>query len=60
METTYAFADAPGGASRMSLRNRGEPEGFMATMRPVLETAMRRANRGDLARLKALLEGDRR
>ena len=56
METTYRFTDTPGG-TRMELRNRGEPEGFMSMMRPILETAMRRANRTDLARLKALLEG---
>jgi len=55
METTYAFADTPTG-TRMTLRNRGEPEGFMSMMRPMLEASMRRANRGDLARLKALLE----
>src|SRR4051794_9145652 len=28
METTYTWQDAPGGATRMELRNRGEPAGF--------------------------------
>jgi hypothetical protein len=55
METTYAFRDTPTG-THMTLRNRGEPEGFMSMIRPVLEASMRRANRADLARLKALLE----
>ena len=55
METTYTWADAAGG-TLMTLRNRGEPEGFMRMMGGVLEVAMRRANRADLARLKALLE----
>jgi hypothetical protein len=56
METTYTWADAPGGTV-MTLRNRGEPEGVMRMLGGVLEPAMRRANRADLARLKALLEG---
>ena len=55
METTYTWEDAPAG-TRMTLRNRGEPAGFSRIATPVLATAMRRANRKDLARLKALLE----
>ena len=55
METTYEFEDAPGG-TRMSLRNRGEPSGFAAVAAPVMSAAMRRANRKDLGKLKALLE----
>jgi uncharacterized membrane protein len=57
METTYAWADARG-RTRMTLRNRGEPAGFSRVATPVLVAAMRRANRKDLARLKALLERD--
>jgi hypothetical protein len=56
METTYAWEDAPGGGTRMSLRNRGEPAGFSKVAAPVLAAAMRRANRADLRRLKRLLE----
>ena len=56
METTYTWADAPGGGTRMTLRNRGRPSGFSRIAAPVIATAMRRANRKDLARLKALLE----
>ena len=56
METTYAFADAPSGATRMTLRNRGEPSGFKGVAAPLMARAMRRANTKDLARLKALLE----
>jgi uncharacterized protein YndB with AHSA1/START domain len=55
METTYAWSDAAGG-TKMTLRNRGEPGGFSRVAAPVLEAAMRRANRNDLARLKAILE----
>jgi Polyketide cyclase / dehydrase and lipid transport len=55
METTYTWADTPEG-TRMTLRNRGEPRGFARVGAPVLAAAMRRANRKDLERLKALLE----
>lgn len=57
METTYEWADAGSGKTRMSLRNRGEPSGFAALTAPVMSAAMRRANQKDLARLKQLLEG---
>jgi len=56
METTYTWADAPGGGTRMTLRNRGEPAGFSRLAGPVLAPAMRRASRKDLARLKQILE----
>jgi hypothetical protein len=56
METTYTWADAPGGATAMSLRNRGEPAGFAKVAAPVMARAMARANRADLRRLKAILE----
>jgi hypothetical protein len=57
METTYAWEDAGDGLTRMSLRNRGEPSGFAMVTAPVMAAAMRRANRKDLERLKAILEG---
>ena len=56
METTYAWADAPGGATVMRLRNRGEPSGFPMLLSPLMAPAVRRANRKDLARLKQVLE----
>ena len=56
METTYTFEDAPGG-SGMTLRNRGEPSGFAKVGAPLMERAMRRANRADLRRIKEILEG---
>jgi uncharacterized membrane protein len=57
METTYEWADAPGGGTRMTLRNRGEPAGFKRVAAPFMARAVQRANRKDLARLKAILEG---
>ncbi len=56
METIYAWADAGDGATRMTLRNRGEPAGFAALSAPLMMRAMRRANDADLRRLKHLLE----
>jgi len=57
METTYSFADGVDGATVMKLRNRGEPSGFSRLLTPIMATAVRRANRKDLARLKGILEG---
>ena len=59
METTYAWTDAPSGGTRMTLTNRGEPAGFRGIAAPVIAVAMRRANRKDLQRLKAILEAGR-
>jgi uncharacterized protein YndB with AHSA1/START domain len=60
METTYTWEDAPGGGTRMTLRNRGDPSGFRGVAAPLMATAMRRANTKDLEQLKALLEPSRR
>ena len=56
MQTTYEWHDAPGGGTRMTLRNRGEPSGFTKVAAPAMAAAMRRANRKDLRRLKEILE----
>ena len=56
METTYTWADAGDGATRMTLPNRGEPSGFAKVGAPVMAAQMRRANRQDLLRLKEILE----
>lgn len=56
METTYTWQDTPGGATRMALRNRGEPVGFARIAAAVMVRAIWRANRKDLRRLKQILE----
>lgn len=56
METTYTFEAVGEGSTRMTLRNRGEPSGFPRLVAPLMASAMRRANRKDLAQLKRLLE----
>jgi len=58
METTYEFTPVADG-TRMTLRNAGEPAGFSKLAAPLMAPAMRRANRKDLAALKATLEGSR-
>ena len=56
METTYTWEDAGDGATRMTLRNRGEPSGFKKIAAPVMARAMRRAMSKDLERLSAILQ----
>lgn len=56
MTTTYTFEDTDSG-TRMTLRNHGSPRGFGAVAAPVLRRGIERANRKDLAAIKALLEG---
>ena len=56
METTYTWADAGLGPTRMTLRNRGEPTGFGRVAAPIMERSVRRANEKDLRRLKEILE----
>jgi uncharacterized protein YndB with AHSA1/START domain len=56
METTYTWEDAGEGATRMTLRNRGEAAGFKKLAAPVMAGAMRRAMTKDLERLGAILE----
>ena len=56
METTYTWEDTPRGSTRMMLRNRGEATGFSKIAAPIMDKAIRRANREDLQRIKEILE----
>jgi hypothetical protein len=57
METSYTWEpESPGVSTRMTLRNCGTPRGFSALVAPFMRSAMRRANRKDLAALKKILE----
>src|SRR4051812_41296514 len=60
METTYEWEPAGASRTRMRLRNRGSPSGFGRLAAPLVATAMRRANRKDLSKLKKLLESESR
>ena len=56
METTYTWEGTDEGTTRMTLRNRGTPVAFSRLLGPFMRMAIRRANRKDLAALKAQLE----
>jgi hypothetical protein len=56
METSYEWEDTASGGTRMTLRNRGTPSGFLGVAGPMMARAMRRANTKDLQRLKQILE----
>jgi uncharacterized membrane protein len=56
METSYQFEAVGSDRCRMSLRNRGRPAGFASVIAPAMVGAMNRANRKDLAAIKAILE----
>jgi uncharacterized protein YndB with AHSA1/START domain len=56
METTYTWDDAGDNATRMTLRNRGEPSGFNKIAAPIMARAMQRAMTKDLERLSAILQ----
>lgn len=60
METTYTWSPAGESATRMTLRNRGEPSGFSKVAAPAMAAAMRRANQKDLANLRDILEAGAR
>ncbi len=56
METTYTWTAISPDRTRMTLRNRGNPSGFLMLVAPFMRIAMQRANTKDLANLKARLE----
>jgi polyketide cyclase/dehydrase/lipid transport protein len=56
METTYTWETVGEGATRMALRNRGEPSGFARVGAPLMAAAVRRETRKNLRCLKELLE----
>lgn len=56
METTYTWQPEGEGRTHMTLRTRGRPAGFARLGAPMMAAAIRRANRRDLAKLRAVLE----
>lgn len=58
METTYTWSVVDERATKMTLRNRGEPKGFSKLFAPFMARMMRRANNKDLQNIKRILETD--
>ena len=56
METTYTWMAIDNKATKMSLRNKGNPTGFSKLFAPFMATMMRRANAKDLINIKKILE----
>ena len=56
METTYRWRSISDNVTKMTLRNRGNPTGFLKLFAPFMKIAMKNANRKELQRLKVLLE----
>lgn len=56
METGYHWQSVENNTTRMVLRNKGNPSGFSGLFAPFMASAMRRANKKDLALLKKILE----
>ena len=56
METIYTYHAVDATRTRVELRNRGAPTGFGRAVAPFMRLAIRRANRHDLAALKAIVE----
>ena len=60
MGVTYQFLDAVGGGTVVRIRIEGEPGGFMRLGGKLTSFMVKRNVRGDLKRLKALLEEEPR
>ncbi len=56
MEATYTWEEIDPNTTTMTLRNKGVPSGFSKFFAPIMASAIRRANKADLKRIKTLLE----
>ena len=58
METTYTWTAIDDHTTKMTLRNKGKPEGFSKFFAPLMAIMMRKANMKDLKLIKRILEGE--
>lgn len=58
METTYLWQDVGKNRTKMTLINAGKPSGFSKLFTPFMGLAMKRENKKDLRRIKAILESE--
>ncbi len=58
MRITYRLEDAPGGATKTSIRAAGGGTGFFRMAGPLLSRMVRRSIQNDLLMLKEILEAD--
>ncbi|WP_421380490.1 SRPBCC family protein [Bacillus salacetis] len=59
METTYTWSAIDDHHTRMVLQNKGEPAGFSKLFSPFMGPMMKKENKKDLAKIRAILESNR-
>lgn len=56
METTYTWVAVNDKGTRMTLRNTGNPSGFSKFLSPFMALIIRKTNKKDLKKIKAIIE----
>lgn len=59
MEVTYTLESITATSTHMTVRGRADPGGFLSLLTPMIADELRESYRGDLLRLKRILESER-